>query len=162
VGTPRRGRAARGRRDADAFLSRLLGDAERRYVWVRRFDTARQAVSLWRAIQTGSWRKDDEGAEAAEPRYEFAAIDHLVRLLREHDAAWERWFAERGIEPLTFRYRHIAADPAAAVQAVLDHVGIAEQPAEAEPRLERQADELNEQWVERFNAQAGLEEPPEP
>jgi LPS sulfotransferase NodH len=28
-----------------------------RYVWVRRRDTVRQAVSLWRALQTRAWRQ---------------------------------------------------------------------------------------------------------
>lgn len=143
-----------GDRDADALLVRLLGDVPVRHVWVRRFDTARQAVSLWKAIQTGSWRKGD-GPDDRQPRYDFAAIDHLVRMLRAHDAEWERWFARRGIEPLTFRYRHIAADPLAATTAVLAHVGVEEIAAPPEPPLEPQADERNERWVERYNDEAG-------
>ena len=40
-----------------------------RYVWVRRGDVVRQAVSLWRAMQTQSWRDDStDGAAAARPR----------------------------------------------------------------------------------------------
>ena len=139
----------------DAFIRLLVGDVEPRFVWVRRFDTARQAVSLWRAIQTGAWRKDG-GAEAGDdPRYDFAAIDHLVKLLRDHDAQWERWFGERGIEPLTFRYRHIAAEPVEAVCRVLDYLGIEADPPKFGPRLERQADERSERWVDRYNEQAG-------
>ena len=43
-------------RDADLceLLGGLLGPT--RYVWVRRRDTVLQAVSLWRAMQTQSWR----------------------------------------------------------------------------------------------------------
>jgi LPS sulfotransferase NodH len=144
-----------GVEDMDAFIRLLVGDVEPRFVWVRRFDTARAAVSLWRAIQTGAWRKESGAGPGDEPRYDFAAIDHLVQLLRDHDAQWERWFAERGIEPLTFRYRDIASDPIESVRRVLEHLGIDDAPATFGPRLERQADERNELWVERYNEEAG-------
>jgi len=32
----------------------------RRFVWMRRRDTTRQAVSLWKALQTRQWRKDSD------------------------------------------------------------------------------------------------------
>ncbi len=147
-----------GDADADAFVRRLVGDIEPSYVWVRRFDTARQAVSLWKAVQTGAWRKAP-GDEGPAPRYDFTAIDHLVRLLRDHDAQWERWFDRRGIEPLIFRYRHIAADPFAAARGVLEHLGIDEEPHFGDPPLERQANEQSERWVDRYNQEAGEPEP---
>ena len=142
----------------DAFIRLLVCDVESRFVWVRRFDTARQAVSLWRAIQTGAWRKESGAEEDDEPRYDFAAIDHLVRLLNDHDAAWERWFAARGLEPLTLRYRHIAAAPVESAHRVLGYLGIGDEPATIAPQLERQADERSEQWVERYHDQAGTTE----
>jgi LPS sulfotransferase NodH len=144
-----------GVEDVDAFIRLLAGEVEPRFVWVRRFDTARAAVSLWRAIQTGAWRKESGAGPGDDPRFDFAAIHHLVWLLRDHDARWERWFAERGIEPLTFRYRDIASDPVGSVRRVLEHLGIGEEPATIEPRLERQADERTERWVERYNEEAG-------
>jgi len=32
----------------------------RRFLWTRRRDTSRQAVSLWKALQTKQWRKDSD------------------------------------------------------------------------------------------------------
>ncbi len=32
----------------------------RRFVWIRRRDTTRQVVSLWKALQTQEWRRDSE------------------------------------------------------------------------------------------------------
>jgi len=137
--------------DPQAFLRDLIG-GEPRWAWVRRYDTARQAISLWKAIQTGTWRKEAPGEERREPQFSFAAIDHLVTLLTEHDTAWAQFFAGRGIEPLTFRYRDIAADPAGATRAVLAHAGIDEEPeAMPQPRMERQADALNDAWLSRYN-----------
>ena len=129
------------------FFSDLLGH-EPSYVWVRRYDTPRQAVSLWRAIQTGTWKA---GPSAKTPGFSFEAIDHLVTMLKDHDTAWAQYFAAQGIEPLTLRYRDIAADPGAAVAAVLCHVGIAEAPVAIDPPLERQADRTNDEWLARYN-----------
>jgi LPS sulfotransferase NodH len=49
------GRLARDRPPREALDELFDGP---RYVWVRRGDVVRQAVSLWRAMQTQSWRHD--------------------------------------------------------------------------------------------------------
>jgi LPS sulfotransferase NodH len=120
------------------------------FVWVRRYDRARQAVSLWKAIQTQSWQAGQEG-RTREPVYSFAAIDHLRQMLDTGDGAWGHWFEKAGVEPLEFRYRHIAADPAGCVKRVLEHLGI-EAPGYPEPAapMERQADATSEEWVDRY------------
>jgi len=123
------------------------------YVWVRRGDTVRQAVSLWRAIQTQSWRSDQAG-ETREPVYHFEALHHLRRMLERNDTAWGRWFEERGLRPLELSYERIASDPANAVSAVLGELGVEaaverEQEA-AEAAMRRQSDELSDDWVARY------------
>jgi trehalose 2-sulfotransferase len=120
------------------------------YIWVRRYDRPRQAVSLWKAIQTQSWRSG-QAASAREPVYSFAAIDHLRQMLDRNDGAWGHWFEQGGVRPLEFRYRDIVADRNGAVNAVLDYVGIvAPGHPEPEPAMERQADATSEEWVERY------------
>jgi LPS sulfotransferase NodH len=121
-----------------------------KYVWVRRYDRPRQAVSLWKAIQTQSWRAGQESS-ARQPVYDFAAIDHLRHMLDRNDGAWGHWFEKAHLEPLEFRYRHIAADPAGCVRRVLDHLGIdAPDYPEPAPPMERQADATSEDWVDRY------------
>jgi trehalose 2-sulfotransferase len=121
------------------------------YVWVRRRDTVRQAISLWRAMQTQAWR--DEGSQGAEPRqpeYRFSALRHLVDLLAEHDAAWSRFFDGRPVLELT--YEEIAADLPRALERTLAHLGI-ESPNEwppALPAMRRQADDLSDRWAEAY------------
>lgn len=130
-------------------LRSLFGDA--RYVWVSRRDRVRQAASLWRAIQTQAWRAGQQGAPAAEPRYSFAAIDHLRHRLAGHERAWLRCFAHERIEPLRLWYEDIAADLAGAVGTVLRHIDV---PLASSDGLNaptrRQADELSDAWVERY------------
>jgi LPS sulfotransferase NodH len=120
------------------------------YVWVRRYDRPRQAVSLWKAIQTQSWRSGEEGAPR-QPVYDFAAIDHLRQMLDRNDGAWGHWFEQRGAQPFELRYRHIAGDPAGAVEAVLDYLCIdAPGRPEPKPHMERQGDATSEAWIERY------------
>jgi LPS sulfotransferase NodH len=142
----------RGLEVAD-LLRAWLGDV--RWIWVRRRDTVRQAVSLWRAVQSRAWRDDPERRGSGEARYDFAALDHLVRLLREHDESWRRWFAANDIEPLIVLYREIAADAArTASRRVLGHLGLPEPGDLAPVRMERQSDELSEAWIVRYNEEA--------
>jgi LPS sulfotransferase NodH len=122
-----------------------------RFVWVRREDKVRQAISLWRALQTQSWR--DEGAEAARAHatYCFSALRHLVDMLAAHDAAWARYLAGRPVLELT--YDEVARDLPRALERTLAHLGI-ERPREWPPSLpamRRQADELSDRWAEAFS-----------
>jgi LPS sulfotransferase NodH len=72
-------------------------------------------------------------------------------MLDRNDGAWGHWFEKAHLEPLEFRYRHIAADPAGCVRRVLDHLGIdAPDYPEPAPPMERQADATSEDWVDRY------------
>ncbi len=107
-------------------------------------------------MQTREWRADDGDAPAPEPRYSFAAIDHLVRMLRSHDRRWCRWFEARAIEPLELRYEDVARDPAAAVLRTLEFAGVAGELTEPvpEPRLRRQSGAGSAEWAERYRRDA--------
>jgi LPS sulfotransferase NodH len=130
------------------LFGRLFG--EPRYVWVSRRDRVRQAVSLWKAIQTQAWAAGDGGA-AREACYSYPAIDHLRRRLAADDRSWIEFFDAHRIEPLALTYEQVAADLPGSVRAVLEHVGVDPSAADGiEPPLERQADELSEEWVARY------------
>jgi trehalose 2-sulfotransferase len=127
----------------------LLGDV--RLVFVTRRDKVAQAVSLWRAIQTGRWRADAR-ADPAPPAevYRFAAIDHLAGQLAAHDAAWRDWFANRAPSlPLVLDYDELVADPRATVGRVLRFAGL---PAvdPGEPPLRAQRDARSDEWAQRY------------
>ncbi len=73
----------------------------KRFVWIRRRDTARQAVSLWKALQTQQWRRDSEDdMDSKGLRFSFPAVDHLKRRIDEHNEAWQDFFDGCGVEPL--------------------------------------------------------------
>jgi LPS sulfotransferase NodH len=145
------------------------------YVWVRRRDKVRQAISLWRALQTGAWRREHPPSEppprwaaaptierptsdagASPPHYSFEAIEHLRRRLDADDRAWAGFFSGSGIHPLELHYEDdVEPQPGAAVIRVLEHVGV-EPPAqwEASTSLLRQSDELNDVWRAAYDRDA--------
>lgn len=136
-----------------------------RYVQITRRDKVRQAVSLWKAVQTQAWRRDgdDRARPAAEPAFSFRAINYLVRLLTAHDAAWDAYFLGLGVAPLKVTYEELAEAQEPVVRRVLDHLGIGV-PADLRlppPRLEAQADELSESWVRRVHEHLAALEAPE-
>ena len=134
------------------------------YVQITRQDKIRQAVSLWKAVQTQAWRREGDGGggAAVEPVFSFRAINYLVRLLTAHDASWDAYFLGLGVAPLKVTYEELAEAPEPVVRRVLAHVGIAV-PGALElhaPALAVQADARSEEWVRRVNEHlVALEDP---
>jgi LPS sulfotransferase NodH len=135
--------------DLDATLTALLGE-DLQLVHVTRPDTVAQAVSLWTAVQTQTWRAG-HGVAADQAQYSFAGVDHLVRQLEDHDAAWRTWFAASGRTPHEVSYDDLAADPGGVVGRVLRFLGLPDDDVPA-PATERQGNARSAEWAERYRA----------
>jgi LPS sulfotransferase NodH len=133
--------------DLDATLRALLGD-DLKLVYVTRPDKVAQAVSLWRAVQTQTWRAG-RGTPASEAGYAFAGVDHLVHQLEEQDAAWRDWFAATGRAPHTVSFDALAADPTQAIGDVLRYLGLPDGDVPS-PATERQGDARSAEWADRY------------
>ena len=127
------------------------------YVFISRSDKVRQAVSLWRALQTWVWREQGGGAPegaSGEQRsiYSFDAIGHLLDQLRRHEDAWRGFFFRIGRQPLQLYYEDIAGDLEACVGRVLDELHIERPPGplKVEKGMHRQSDDLSESWVQNY------------
>ncbi|HET7479089.1 MAG TPA: Stf0 family sulfotransferase [Rubrobacteraceae bacterium] len=130
-----------------------------RFVWIRRGDTTRQAVSLWKALQTQQWRRDtDEESERRDLRFSFAAIDHLRLRIDEHNEAWTAFFDQCGGEPVEVVYEDLVDDYEDNMMRVLRNldIPIPEGFTLEKPRMKRQADALSEEWVQRYNEQSNV------
>ncbi|MGQ5262720.1 Stf0 family sulfotransferase [Micromonospora sp. ZYX-F-536] len=138
-----------------ALLDRAFGRT--RFVFLRRDDVLAQAVSWLRAEQTARWfigGNGEIGGDAGNgqaPRFDADGITHLIETIREHNAAWESWFATWEIQPLVLRYEELDTDMVAATRRVLDFLGLhLPEGSTIVARHQRQADELNRQWVQRY------------
>jgi len=138
------------------LLERLFGRPS--YVWMRRRDKVRQAISLWRALQTRTWRLEHPAADGEAPNlsYSFEGIEHLRRRLSADDDAWGRYFLHSLIAPLELIYEDdVGPDPTGAVARVLAHIGVAVPPGwTPEAGMAQQSDELNDEWFLAYHRDA--------
>jgi trehalose 2-sulfotransferase len=163
-------------RYSDLALAELLPAVfpDLTFVRVVRANKIRQAVSLWKAVQTMTWREEtarrdgplDESAEPGDAppyrsflqdhrpqlRFHYRAIAHLLDQILVEEASWDAFFEHCGVRPLLVLYENFAADPKTSTASILDRLGL-EAPAgiDVEPRMKRQSDGINDDWVRRFS-----------
>ena len=129
-------RRLQGRRLEDVF-------GPLRYVQIVRRDKVAQAVSLWTAIQTQSWR-DGQPIER-EPVYSRPAIEHLIGWLEHGERSWTNWL--QGRDPDVVVFEDFVRDPAPVVEAFTGIAAIA-------PPMKRQSGARSSEWASRFLAEA--------
>ena len=129
------------------------------FVDLRRADKVDQAVSLLKARQTGLWHQAPDGTEIerlappAPPVYDAPALHETVETLREHDRAWDAWYAAQRLAPLRLSYDALAADPAGAVRAILRALGRDPAPAaRIAPSTRKLADAVSRDWAARYRS----------
>jgi LPS sulfotransferase NodH len=141
------------------------------FVRVVRANKLRQAVSLWKAVQTATWREDQASAKAAsvedgdsppyrtfieehrpQLRFHYRAIAHLLNQLLVEEASWDAFFEHCGIRPVLVLYENFAADYETSTLNLLERLRLAPPEGfEFEPRMKRQSDRINDDWVRRFS-----------
>lgn len=133
--------------EAHRRIEALFGPC--RYLHVTRDDKVPQAVSLWRAVQTRAWSSDD--AERAAPVFDARGVEHLLRRLEAHDAAWTDWFDANGLDRHVVRYESLAGSYDATLRGVLEYLDL-EAPEIPPPPINRQADDRSARWTARYRA----------
>jgi trehalose 2-sulfotransferase len=154
------------------LLPAVFGDLT--YVRVVRANKIRQAVSLWKAVQTATWREEearrerplDDWDEASDSppyksfledhrpqlRFHYRAIEHLLERILFEEASWDAFFEHCGVRPALVLYENFAADSHASTLSVLERLGLpAPADVSVEPRMKRQSDGINDDWVRRFS-----------
>jgi trehalose 2-sulfotransferase len=129
-----------------------------RYLWVTRRDKVRQAVSLWRALQTWSWSSDQNPAGArGHLAYSHAAIAHLIGDIEAHEREWRAYFRECAVEPLTIVYEEFAVRYEDTVREILRYLDVSEADAApiVAPTRGRQSDDLSREWADRYLSETG-------
>jgi trehalose 2-sulfotransferase len=125
-----------------------------RYVWLRRQDKVRQAISWWRADATGQYALA-EGEQAKQPpAFDREAIGRLVQFAEECEAGWREWFATHSITPLEIVYEEMVPVLTEVVRDLAAFLGVMLPTGvgQVHPRLQLQADHHTERLVELFNS----------
>lgn len=130
------------------------------YLHLSRDDKIAQAVSRWKAQETGLWHIDADGNERERikagqtPSYNGKELARLVTELEDHDAAWTRWFIRQGVVPVSITYEMLSSDPQTTLALILSALGQDETIAETvKPRTARLADKESREWADRFRAE---------
>lgn len=98
-----------------------------KYIYLTRGNILAQGVSRYIATETGyfhSVNKHLENTKSAEVPLDFDKLWRHVEHLIEMQAAWERFFATEGIQPLRLTYEMVESDPAAVLKQISDFVGV--------------------------------------
>src|ERR1700749_3849012 len=137
------------------------------FVRVVRANKVRQAVSLWKAVQTATWREDQASSnsisieEASSPayrsfieehrpqlRFHYRAIDHLLRELLIEEASWDAFFEHSGIKPILVLYENFAADYETSTLNLLERLDLSPPDSfEFEPRRKKQSNKIKDDWT---------------
>jgi LPS sulfotransferase NodH len=147
------------------ILDRLFPDLH--LVWVTREDKVRQAISWFKARQTGvwgqgqaqiapklgrAWRLGDEPLQPGELAFDYDGIAALVRQAEVEDAAIGQFFATSGIEPFRVIYEEFTPRYEETILALLRWLGVTPPPdlTLPNPRTVKLADDRTDEWVARF------------
>ncbi len=121
------------------------------YIYIQRQDKVAQAVSMAKAAQTGAWvaRAD---ANTENLNYDRDLIAKCLSFLERQDLDWGQWFETNHIEPFVVTYENLTADAARVVRGIVELMDVQNDEREEvhPPALEKQGDETNLEWVERF------------
>jgi LPS sulfotransferase NodH len=148
-------------------LAELLPAAFRDLTYIRvvRANKVRQAVSLWKAVQTLAWSESQDGTGDQTAPYKsflqenrpgllfhYRAIEHLLNQVLAQEAFWDTFFEHIRVKPILVLYENFAAEYATSAERLLERLGL-ELPADAhlEPPLRQQSDSVNDDWVKRFS-----------
>jgi LPS sulfotransferase NodH len=122
-------------------------------IWLRRRDKLRQAISRYRATQTGDWSRRAAAPLSYPPQFDAAEIWRNYDRLVAWETGWERTFRQLAVRPRQVWYEEILADPQAAVDAICRLVGVkAPRVDVGRCPLAVQRDEVTEMWARRLSA----------
>lgn len=125
-----------------------------KHIYMTRRNKVRLAVSWWRAIVSGEWHRecgDIPKEHDISGQYNYEAIRHLANESLMREAAIEDFLTESGIIPLTIVYEDFIQDYESTVMKALQFLNIpSDCVSVAPPALDKLADDVAEEWVQRF------------
>jgi len=78
---------------------------------LRRRDRIAQAISLWRAQQSGQWLSDAPASGVLRPAYDYKALLECFKTIIAEEQLWMDYFERRQLRPLEVWYEELCLDP---------------------------------------------------
>ena len=88
--------------------------------------------------------------------YDRDLISKCLNFLERQDLDWTQWFEKHHIDPFVVVYEKLISDSAGVVRGIVEFMGVQDDKREEvhPPDLEKQGDETNLEWVERFRQES--------
>lgn len=115
-----------------------------RIIWLRRGDKLRQAISYFRANESGVWR----GGPAGDVPYDERKISNIISMFSCQETQIEATIGSRS--PLRIWYEDMLADPAKTVEQVGRFLGCDVDTGRIRTSLRSMSDDTTERWVVRY------------
>jgi hypothetical protein len=85
-------------------------------------------------------------------RFHYRAIEHLLEQILLEESRWDAFFEHSGIKPVLVLYENFAADYETSTLRLLERLDLSPpQGFDFEPRMKRQSDLVNDDWVKRYS-----------
>ena len=126
-----------------------------KHIYMTRRNKVRLAVSWWKAIQSEEWHRESGKLPIAadiKDKYSYEAISHLFAECSLREAAIQDFLDEGSIAPLTIIYEDFILDYEATIKNIISYLELSDiqNVSIPSPPLEKLADDISEEWVQRF------------
>jgi LPS sulfotransferase NodH len=121
------------------------------FIYINRRDKVAQAVSMAKAMQTNAWMSFDP-VTGKNVRYDADFIAHCMNEVEQQRIGWWRWFEANAVTPFVVTYEDMLADKDSTVRSIMELLEVQnDEPEKVDlPAVEKQADEINAEWMQRF------------
>ena len=128
-----------------------------KYIWIRRLDKLRQAISYHKAEQNNVWylpeaQADESNKARIELKYDYFMIDFLCDRFVIEEKGWASFFKTQNIEPFIVAYEDFIDSYEQTTRQLLDYLKIS-LPSDfqiKEATSKKQADALTDKWVQKY------------
>jgi LPS sulfotransferase NodH len=128
-----------------------------RHIFMTRRNKVRLAVSWWKAIQSKEWHLlpgELPKAVNLSNSYSYDAINHLYNECSMREAGIQEFFAEGNIVPLNIFYEDFVQQYEQTIRTILEYLNLGRQQLTIPPPLlAKTADDVSEEWVQRFRTE---------
>jgi len=126
------------------------------YIYLTRKNKIRQAISDWRAVNTGVFNIQLNDKDAVKEKYS-EQISYNYKLIKRHlknfikeDEEWKKFFQRNNIVPIKISYEEMVQEPEETVSRIASHLGIEFEKLCVMPDTRKLSDEYTELIHSKF------------